>query len=167
MAIRLTDADRAQVDALRERERLADLERQRQGAPWNRPPHRTQRHAVAATITLFRTPPPRERDPIAGPEPTRPEDITPIEFRLLGEGGLLHLFAESAIAERCRREPRASVRDAFIRFIRASAADGGLGFGLRRPDWWQGEGAFSCDLPTWRFIGERVNQIIRGGPGPW
>ena len=121
MVTKLTNEEAlADFAAVREKERLADLERTRQGAPWNRPPHRSQRHSVSLTIQLFRAPPVDERDPIAGPEPVRDADHTPVAFRLLGEGGLLHLFAQSPIAEQCRRDPRDSVRVAFIHFIRGS-----------------------------------------------
>ena len=171
MVIKLTNEEAmAQFAAVRERERLEDLERTRRNSPWNRPPHRTVAHAVAPTITLFR-PPPRARgyDPIAGPEPVRSEDHTPLQFRLLGEGGLLHHFALSAAAERCRLDPHGSTRDAFIHFVRGPVAEGCLGMGIRRPDRPEGldEGVSSCDVPTWRFIGTRVNEIVRGEPGPW
>ena len=171
MVIRLTNEQAlAQLAAVRERERLEDLERTRQATPWNRPPHRSVAFAVAPTITLFRPPPPvRAYDPIAGPRPTRSEDHVPMQFRLLGEGGLLHHFALSAVAERVRREPWESTRAAFIYFVRGPASEGCLNMGIRRPDRPEtlDVGLSSCDIATWRFIGARVNEIVRGEPGPW
>ena len=168
MVIQLTNEQAmTQLTAASERERLADLERVRLASPWNRPPHRSLVHAVAATITLFRALPVDQRDPIAGPVPVRPEDHTPVAFRILGEDGLLHRFARSAVAERCRREPRASTRAAFMHFVRGPVAEGCLNLGLRRPDSDFVEGERSCNLATWRFIGSRVNAIVRGEAGQW